>query len=118
MPRQARGDGGAAAVLVCACLAMLLTVGAGLGAVSGLVKSHRQAQASADLAALAGAQRSQLGGDGCAEAAELAIANGGSLTDCQLIGEDVIVKVRVLGPHWLGLSANPTASARAGPDNN
>ncbi len=112
---DSRTDSGAAAVLTCACLALLITIGAALGVVAGLVKAHRQAQAAADLAALAGAQTVQLGGDGCAVSAEFAATNGGEQVACQTMGDEVIVQVRVAGPNWLGLSADPTASARAGP---
>lgn len=106
---------GAAAVLACACLALLMAVGVGLGVVASLFHAHRQAQAAADLAALAGAHNIQRGHDGCGAAAELAIANGGALVGCVVNGEEVVVDVQVPGPHWLGLSADPTAQARAGP---
>lgn len=102
-------------MLVCACLVLLMTLGAGLSVVAGLVKAHREAQAAADLAALAGAQKLQWGEDGCDAAATLAEANGGWLEGCVVNGEEVRVKVRVEGPDWLGLAADPVAEARAGP---
>jgi secretion/DNA translocation related TadE-like protein len=106
---------GSAAVLVCVCVSILLTLGVGLGAVGGLLRAHRTAQAAADLAALAGAQTQQHGGPACVTAADLARANGAALVDCQLLGDVVTVEVQAAGPHWLGLDADPIAKARAGP---
>lgn len=102
-------------MLVCVCVSILLTLGAALGAVGGLLRAHRSAQAAADLAALAGAQSQQRGGRACVTAAALARANGAVLVECQLIGDVVTVEVQTSGPHWLGLDADPTAEARAGP---
>lgn len=102
-------------MLACVCASILLTVGVGLGAVGGLLRAHRSAQAAADLAALAGAQTQQQGGPACTTAADLARANGATLVECQLIGDVVTVEVQTSGPHWLGLDADPTARARAGP---
>lgn len=106
---------GAAVVFVAGSVALLLAIGAGLGAAAGLVAAHRQAQSAADLAALAGAQSQQLGLDGCAFAAELATANGGRLQSCSASIDGLSVEVEVSGPHWLGLAHDPVARARAGP---
>ncbi|MCD4532714.1 pilus assembly protein TadG-related protein [Nocardioides sp. cx-169] len=111
---------GAATVFAVSCLALLLLLGAALGVVTALVAAHRAAQGAADLAALAGAETLGRGRDPCAAAAATAASNGGALAACALAacavdGRDVVVEVRVEGPHWLGQSADPVARARAGP---
>ena len=98
-----------------ACLGLILLVAAALGVVAAMVAAHRTAQAAADLAALAGAAAVQRGGDGCAAARAIAVANGGVLDDCTVAGRDVVVTVRVVGPRWLGQHADLAARARAGP---
>lgn len=112
---RARGEGGSVTLVAVACAGALLVLGAALGVVSALVKGHRDAQAAADLAALAAAQSLVHGGDACAAGAALATANGGLLTSCTVAGREVAVRVRVTGPHWLGLVADLEADARAGP---
>jgi secretion/DNA translocation related TadE-like protein len=98
-----------------ACLGVLLLLGAALGTVSALVVAHRAAQSAADLAALAAASAAADGSDACGAAGSVAAANGAELTGCALDGRDARVEVRVTGPRWLGLDADPTAEARAGP---
>lgn len=68
-------------------------------AVVGVVTGHRQAQAGADLAALAGAGTQRDGGDACAAAARIAGDNGGELARCVVDGwrVRVVVQVRVRG---------------------
>lgn len=112
---DAGADRGAASLLVATCVALLLVIGAALGVVAALVRSHRAAQAAADLAALAGAEARQRGEDGCRVAAALARSNAAELVACRLIGDDVAVAVEVVGPRWLGQTADLTAQARAGP---
>lgn len=106
---------GAASVLVTACLAVLLLIGAALGVVAAIVRAHRAAQSAADLAALAGAGALQRGDDPCGSATGLAAANGARLVGCRIDGRDVVVRVEVSGPRWLGAVADPDATARAGP---
>ncbi len=110
-----RGERGAGSLLVVTCVALLLVIGSALGVVAALVRTHRSAQSAADLAALAGAAARQRGEDGCGVAAELAVANAAELVGCHLIGDDVVVAVEVVGPRWLGQTADLTARARAGP---
>lgn len=110
-----RDQRGAATVFAVACLAVLLLVGAALGVVAAMVHAHRQAQAAADLAALAGAQAVARGRDPCAAAGAIAASNGAALTGCTVAGSDVVVTVRVDGPHWLGQRADLDGRARAGP---
>jgi len=109
------GERGAVTVLAIALLGVLLLLTAAFGVVEAMMSDHRRAQAAADLAALAGAQAIQDAGDGCAAAAKIAGANGASLEECQVQGEDVVVIARVTGPRWLGAHGDLLAQARAGP---
>jgi len=109
------GESGAATVLVTACLGVLLLVGCALAVVGAMVTAHRAAQAAADLAALAGANAAQDGGDPCAAAASIAGDNGARLTQCSIANQDVTVEVEVPGPRWLGQRHDLAAAARAGP---
>jgi secretion/DNA translocation related TadE-like protein len=102
-------------LFVVACLGLLLLVGAALGVVAALVLAHRQAQAAADLAALAVATAASRGADPCAAGAVIAEANGARLTSCALAGRTGMVRVVVSGPRWLGQRADLEAEARAGP---
>jgi secretion/DNA translocation related TadE-like protein len=106
---------GSATVLVVAMSGVLLLVGAALGVVVAMVLAHRAAQSGADLAALAGAQASVRGSDGCSAAGEVAAANDVRLTGCDVQGRVVVVTVSARGPHWLGQGADLSARARAGP---
>lgn len=113
--RAPRGDRGAATVLTVAVLGLLLFVGAALAVVGAMVAAHRQAQAAADLAALAGARTLADGGDACGAAATVAAANGADLTGCVVADRDVRTTVVVAGPRWLGQTGDLAAEARAGP---
>jgi len=113
--RQGRGDRGAASLLVATCVALLLTIGAALGVVAALVRSHRSAESAADLVALAAASARQRGDDACGVAARLARANAAELVTCSVLGDDVLVEVEVTGPRWLGQTSDLSAQARAGP---
>ena len=110
-----RGERGAATVLVVTLVGLLLFIGAALGVVGALVRAHRSAQAAADLAALAGATAAARGDDPCAAVAEVATANGATMTGCVPGGLEVRVVVEVTGPTWLGHGADLVAEARAGP---
>jgi secretion/DNA translocation related TadE-like protein len=101
-------------VLVLAMAGVLVFLAAASAVVVAMVVAHRTAQAAADLAALAGAQRVTQG-DPCTTAARVAIANRARLTDCVITGRDVEVVVEVTGPHWLGQEADLVARSRAGP---
>jgi secretion/DNA translocation related TadE-like protein len=113
--RRRRSERGASTLLVVSVAGLLLWLGAALGVVAAMVADHRTAQAAADLAALSAATRLAGGGDGCAEAAAVATANGASLTACSVDGREVRVAVEVAGPRWLGQTGDLTAEARAGP---
>lgn len=110
-----RGDDrGSATPFAVACLGLLILLAAALGVTTAIVHAHRQAQAAADLAALAAA--AAVGrGDPCAVGGGTAAANGAHLTSCTVAGRDVRVQVVVSGPRWLGQRADLVAEARAGP---
>ncbi|WP_299931158.1 Rv3654c family TadE-like protein [uncultured Nocardioides sp.] len=116
--REARGESGAATVLVVAMAGVLMFVMVGLAAVGGLVTAQRRAQAAADLAALGGA--SALAGvrgsaDACAAAARVAGANAAALDACTPDGRTVRVTVSVDGPDVPWREVRVSAEARAGP---
>jgi secretion/DNA translocation related TadE-like protein len=83
--------------------------------VSATVARH-QAQAAADLAALAGARYVVLGADvACAVAEAVVAANRATMTSCRPDGLDLVVSVSVAvrgAPPAVGVA---TATARAGP---
>ena len=109
-----REECGSATPFAIACLGLLVLVAAALGMTTAMVRAHRQAQAAADLAALAAA--GYVGrGDPCAVGDGVAAANGARVTSCAVAGRDVRIRVEVEGPHWLGQQADLGAEARAGP---
>ncbi len=114
-PRRFRDEGGAATLLVVTCLALLLMVGASTAVVAAVFRAHRSAQSAADLAALAGATARQRDGDACSVASRIAVANLAELVECRLEGEDVVVRVVLSGPRWLGQDTDLVGEARAGP---
>jgi secretion/DNA translocation related TadE-like protein len=110
-----RGERGAATALVVAAGGLLMLIGLAVAGVTSVVVAHRGAQSAADLAALAGAQATVGGRDACAAAETIARANRARLTDCELLGSDVLVQVsRSVRPGW-GLMFDLVATARAGP---
>jgi secretion/DNA translocation related TadE-like protein len=113
-----RDHRGAATILTVAMAGLLLLVGAAAGVVGAIVAAHRGAQSAADLAALAGAAAvaGHAGGDPCATAGEVAVANGARLVSCAVEDADVVVEVTVRGPRWLGQDQDLSARARAGPE--
>lgn len=106
---------GTATVAVLALIGVVLLVAVAAAAVLGAVVAHRQAQAAADLAGLAGAVAAEQGGDPCAAAGDVALANRGVLTDCRVDGDDVLVTVAVDLPGEVEVLAEVSARARAGP---
>jgi secretion/DNA translocation related TadE-like protein len=107
---RADPDRGSVSLFLVACLGLLLLVGAALGVVAALVRAHRQAQAAADLAALAVASAVARQPDPCT-----AGSNGARLVSCVLAGRTSTVRVVVTGPRWWGRVADLDAEARAGP---
>ncbi len=110
-----RGEAGAATLLAVSLAGVLLLVGAALSVVGAMVAAHRQAQAGADLAALAGATAAARGHDACLAARVVARLNDAAVVGCAVDGAAVTVEVRVAGPRWLGQKADLEARARAGP---
>ena len=110
-----RGEAGAATLLAVALAGVLLLVGAALAVVGAMVAAHRQAQAAADLAALAGATAAARGDVACWSARAVAQRNEATLVACAVDGGAVTVEVRVAGPRWLGQESDLEARARAGP---
>ena len=112
---RVRTEGGAAALLSVVMAGVLVVVGGALAVLAAVVVDHRNAQAGADLAALAAASTLTRGGDACDAAARVAVANGARLASCEVVGSAVLVAVSVRGPHWRHLVADLEARARAGP---
>ncbi len=110
-----RDERGSASLFAVSCLVVLLLLGAALGVVAALVRAHRVAQSSADLAALSAATAIGHGQDPCAAGGATASANGARVVSCVVSGREVTLRVLVDGPHWLGQTADLEAEARAGP---
>lgn len=100
---QEDGSTTVAAALLIASFVTLTLVGAAAGV--NVVKG-RQAAVAADLTAVAGAVAAQAGDAACAAAERIARANQAMVATCEILGEDVQVKVERRGK---------TAVARAGP---
>lgn len=107
-------DDGSATILVLAAGALLSTFAVVVGLLATGLAAHRQALRAADLAALAGAQRSLTDATlACHTADVTARANGAELDECQLDKGSLRVQVRVPTPGWLPVVV---AASRAGPD--
>ncbi|MBF4767853.1 flp pilus-assembly TadE/G-like family protein [Nocardioides agariphilus] len=94
---------------------VLMLVTGALAVMAGMFVAHRQAQAAADLAALAGAAASERGEDACHRAGAVAAANGATLDECAVEEATVTVTASVEGPSWLGQRGRLVGTARAGP---
>jgi secretion/DNA translocation related TadE-like protein len=94
---------------------LLGVVAAVVAVVGGAVADQRRAASAADLAALAGAQAVQHGGDGCRAADAVARRNGASVASCRLEGEVVVLRVTGPARSFLGRRVRAASSARAGP---
>ncbi|MGI8417942.1 MAG: Rv3654c family TadE-like protein [Nakamurella sp.] len=114
MPSHER-DTGSATILAAVGVATLIVVLAVGLQVAGAVIARHRAESAADLAALAGAAKVLTGQQSaCSTAGSIAAANGAMLQDCELIGLDLRVMVRVdaaLGP----IGGSAAGRARAGP---
>jgi secretion/DNA translocation related TadE-like protein len=95
-------------------VAVLLAVTGGAGYLGAAVVARHQAQAAADLAALAAAARMPVGPESaCAQAGAVARAMRAQAADCAVDNLDVVVTVEVA----LAVSrwGSARAAARAGP---
>lgn len=116
----AGSDRGSATVLVLGIALLIVAATSGSVLLSAAVCARHAAQAAADLAAVAGAQRIGIdGADGavCAAAADSAAANGAALEACSVElaedGRSGVVAVAVSRPVGTGALAQWTATARA-----
>ena len=103
-------------MLLVSLVGVLVLVGLGAAFVTATAAAHRRAQSAADLAALAGAVAAQRDEDACATAGRVARGNDAELTACQVLGDDVLVTVRVASPELAGHGWPVIGRARAGPD--
>ena len=110
-----RGGDGSASLLVVALTGVVVLLGLATAFLAATGAAHRRAQAAADLAALAGATAQQHGADACGAAAVVASHNGARATECLVDGDDVVVRVSLSGPEFLGRSWELVGRARAGP---
>jgi secretion/DNA translocation related TadE-like protein len=110
-----RSEAGVATMWGLAVMGILLMLAAVSAGVVDLIGARHQAEAAADLAALAGAQAAVDGDDACEAARRIAAANDGVLTSCEVDGEIVEVRVDVDGSRLLGRVWTLTGRARAGP---
>jgi secretion/DNA translocation related TadE-like protein len=114
--RRDHGDRGAATIFVLAVGLALVLMGVAGAAVGAARVGRHQAQAAADLGALAGAARAVDGADAaCERAGRFVSANGGLVTSCQVSGLEIIVRTEVTVTPLPGLTRHATAAARAGP---
>ena len=105
-------DGGSASVLVLGAGALLAALALVCGLIATGLTAHRHAVRAADLAALAGAQRSLSDATlACRVARSVANANGADPHSCALQSGSLLVEVSV---RPVALVPSITASARAG----
>jgi secretion/DNA translocation related TadE-like protein len=110
-----RPETGIATIWGLAIIGILMLLAAVSAGVVSLIGARHQAEAAADLAALAGARAAVDGEDACEAARRIAAANGGALTGCDVQGDIVEVRVEVDGPRLLSEAWVLTGRARAGP---
>lgn len=109
-------DRGAAAVLVIAAAATVMTATVSAMVITGVVVASQQARLAADLGALAGAARLQQAESAevaCATASRVVRANHARLHGCTVWGMELEVVVAVSPRTW---PAAAVARARAGPE--
>jgi secretion/DNA translocation related TadE-like protein len=107
-----KSEAGSAPVMVVAAGALLSALAVVAGLVATGLTAHRQAVRAADLAALAGAQRSLVDQTAACQAARVvAASNGAELSECHLEPSSLRVVVSV---STVALLPQIFASARAG----
>jgi secretion/DNA translocation related TadE-like protein len=118
--RCGRDDAGSGTVLVVGLVAVAAALTLGLSLLGQVIVARHRAAAAADLAALAAAGAAHAppsapATDPCAVAADVAIANGATLTSCRLDQAGVAaVSVQTVAKTAAHVF-RPTAEARAGP---
>ncbi len=113
---HSRKDRGAASIWLLAAGLLLIAMSAVGAAMGAATIARHQAQAAADLGALAGAARAAEGSvSACSRAAGIVAANGGRLVSCVLDGFELIVAVDVAVRPIRGIARTAHAAARAGP---
>jgi secretion/DNA translocation related TadE-like protein len=113
--RATHDERGIATVWGVAWVVVCLTIGWLAVLATAVASAQHHLDGAADLAALSAAARLQRGGDACAVADAVAEDNSSQLADCELQGDDVVVRVRGRVTLPFGLSGDLTAAARAGP---
>lgn len=88
-------DTGSASIWTLAVSVVVLMVGCAAMELTGAVAARHQAEAAADLAALAAASTMRDGGNGCAAAARVAVANHAWESACS-VADDASVSVTVV----------------------
>ena len=109
-----RREDGAAVVVALGLRAVLFLVAGVGGGVVAVIATHRQVQAAADLAALAGAAAVRSGTAVCPTVQLIATRNGADGARCDVEGREVVVTVERILPRFLG-GRVLRARARAGP---
>lgn len=116
MLRSRQSESGIATLWGLAIIGILLLFAAVSAGVVSLIGARHQAEAAADLAALAGAQSIADGTDDpCQVADRVAVANRGRLVRCTVYDDIVEVRVEIESPRLLGRAWTLTGRARAGP---
>jgi len=109
-------DRGSGTVLALGLIAVAFVLGLALAALASAQGARGQAQAAADLAALAAATALQGGWQACPTADETAARNGAVVVACVEQGHGVVrVDVTREATGWAGALGTARAAARAGP---
>lgn len=110
-----RDEAGIAVVWAITAIGLLVTVMLVCVQAAALFVAHRQAQASADLGALAGALALRDGEDPCSAAGSVAVRNHGHVTTCTVRTHLVAVEVEIERDGLFGVWLRARARAVAGP---
>ncbi len=110
-----RGEAGSATVWAVGWMGVCLGVTWLVVTLAVAVARQHQVDGAADLVSLSAAAERQRGGEPCALATRVALANKVSLAGCSVEGTDVVVQVTDTLQLPLGLTVSVTSSARAGP---
>jgi secretion/DNA translocation related TadE-like protein len=110
-----RSESGTTTVLVVVLIGVLAAGAVVIGALGGALVDHRRVEAAADLAALAAAGARLAGDEACTAARSVARRNGGTLVDCVVAGDVVLVRVVRQTSVLPGRKLTLTGRARAGP---